>query len=115
MYVSKNNKRWHNTLRSNALLLGMIPLNYEKYNNSSSVAIFLDSSSYIVVGASTSITGFVVDNAGWSELLTLWIIAIIVAIVSIRISILNKQSDLQTTQKIIYRNSALSQILYIPF
>ena len=58
---------------SNTILLGSIPMKFAKYNKTSSVAGFLDFSSYVAAGLSASLTGLIVDRFGWNGVLVLWI------------------------------------------
>lgn len=63
---------------ANTLLLGVVPMNFAKYNKVSSVAGALDFCSYIAAGFAASITGFIVDLFGWGGVLTFWMIAAII-------------------------------------
>jgi OPA family glycerol-3-phosphate transporter-like MFS transporter len=62
----------------NTLLLGVLPLGFAKENKVSSVAGFLDFSSYLAAGAAAVLTGFLADRYGWNSVLFLWIGATVV-------------------------------------
>ena len=68
---------------SNTILLGSIPMSYAKYNKTSSVAGFLDFSSYLAAGLSTILTGFIIDLFGWNGVLIFWIVAAMIGVVSL--------------------------------
>jgi OPA family glycerol-3-phosphate transporter-like MFS transporter len=57
----------------NTLLLGVLPLGFAKENKVSSVAGFLDFSSYLAAGFAAVLTGFLADRFGWNSVLFLWI------------------------------------------
>lgn len=58
---------------SNTILLGSIPMKFAKYNKTSSVAGFLDFTSYLAAGLTAPLTGLIVDRFGWNGVLILWI------------------------------------------
>ena len=62
----------------NTLLLGVLPLGFAKQNKVSSVAGFLDFSSYLAAGFAAVLTGFLADRYGWNSVLFLWIGATVV-------------------------------------
>lgn len=67
----------------NVLLLANIPLRFSKHKSTSTVAGFLDFSSYIGSALASAITGIVSSNSGWSKIILLWEILAIVGMVSI--------------------------------
>lgn len=67
---------------ANNLLLGVVPMNYIKFNKVSTIAGFLNFCSYLAAGIATATTGGIVDKYGWNGVLLLWIsICIVGAIV----------------------------------
>jgi sugar phosphate permease len=59
---------------ANTLLLGIIPLNYDRYDKVSSAAGFLDFCSYVGAATASFITGIVIDNFGWRYVVICWIL-----------------------------------------
>ncbi|MBF9018645.1 MULTISPECIES: MFS transporter [unclassified Oceanispirochaeta] len=57
---------------ANTLLLGVIPMNYARIGAVSTIAGFLDFSSYLAAGAASVITGLVVQTFGWNSMLLIW-------------------------------------------
>lgn len=68
---------------ANTLLLGVIPMNFAKYNRVSSVAGFLDFCAYLAAGFAAAITGLIVDSVGWEGVLKFWIIITITASIAL--------------------------------
>lgn len=66
----------------NVLLLANIPLRFTKYNTTSTVAGFLDFSSYIGSALGNIFTGILASNFGWKRIILLWGILSIVGIIS---------------------------------
>lgn len=66
---------------ANTILLGVIPLNYAKYNRTSAVAGFLDFNSYMAAGVTALITGVIVQSVGWNGVLIFWVVMMLFAIV----------------------------------
>ena len=60
---------------ANSLLLGVIPMNFAKIGAVSTVAGFLDFSSYLAAGAASVITGLTVQYLGWNAMLLFWCLA----------------------------------------
>lgn len=58
---------------ANNLLLGVVPMNYIKFNKVSTIAGFLNFCSYLAAGIATATTGGIVDKYGWNGVLLLWI------------------------------------------
>ena len=71
---------------TNSMLLTIIPLNFVKNGRVSSVAGFLDFSSYIGAGLSGILTGLISDSWGWNGVIIVWVGAIVVGTVSILIA-----------------------------
>ena len=71
---------------TNSMLMTIIPLNFAKKGRVSSVAGFLDFSSYIGAGLSGVLTGFVSDLLNWNGVIIVWIGAILIGIISILIA-----------------------------
>lgn len=71
---------------TNSMLLTIIPLSFTKKGRVSSVAGFLDFSSYIGAGLSGVLTGLVSDLWSWNGVIIVWIGAIIIGTVSILIA-----------------------------
>ncbi len=71
---------------TNSMLMTIIPLNFAKRGRVSSVAGFLDFSSYIGAGLSGVLTGFVSDLWNWNGVIIVWIGAILIGIISILIA-----------------------------
>lgn len=72
---------------ANTMLLGVIPMNFAKYNKTSSVAGFLDFfCSYLAAGFAAFITGAIVDNVGWNGVMIFWIVCSVVGIFALLIS-----------------------------
>jgi len=74
---------------SNTVLLGVIPLAYKKYDRTSSVAGFLDFSSYLAAGIFALVSGILVANLGWNLIFIFWIAMAILGGISILWSIKN--------------------------
>lgn len=72
---------------ANTMLLGVLPMNFSKYNKVSSVAGFLDFSSYAAAGCAASLTGLIVDTSGWDGVVVFWTVITLLGIVSLLISI----------------------------
>lgn len=85
---------------ANALLLGVIPMNFAKYNKVSSVAGFLDFCSYMASGCATAITGLIVDASGWTGVLVMWIIVAFIGVISIIISWKTERQEMQDNIKL---------------
>lgn len=71
---------------ANTLLLGVIPMNFAKYNKVSSIAGALDFCSYIAAGFAASITGFIVDSFGWGSVLSFWVVVTILGSIALVVS-----------------------------
>lgn len=71
---------------ANTMLLGVIPMNFAKYNKTSSVAGFLDFCSYLAAGFAAFVTGTIVDNVGWNGVMIFWIVCSVVGIFALLIS-----------------------------
>lgn len=71
---------------ANTLLLGVIPMNYAKYNKVSSIAGFLDFCSYLASGFASFITGLIVTKNGWNMVMYIWAIVAVIGIISLIIS-----------------------------
>jgi len=78
---------------ANTLLLGVIPMNFAKYNKVSSIAGFLDFCSYLAAGCTASITGLIVDKLGWSGVLSVWIVSCAIGIISLVFSWKSEEKD----------------------
>lgn len=68
---------------ANTILLTIIPLNFEKYKRVSTVAGFLDFSSYLGAAAAGVLTGSIVDHFGWEYVVLCWIGLAILAVICI--------------------------------
>ncbi len=68
---------------ANTMLLGVIPMNFARYNKASSVAGFLDFCSYVAAGFAALITGVIVDKIGWNGVMIFWVICAIVGIIAL--------------------------------
>jgi len=68
---------------TNTLLLSVIPMGFASYNKTSSVAGFLDFSSYIGAGLSGVVIGAISDHWGWDGILFIWIFMALIGIISI--------------------------------
>lgn len=80
---------------SNTLLLGVIPLTYAKYGRVSSVAGFLDFTSYLAAGAGASLTGLIVDTKGWTGVLVFWGASAAVGVISLVIHSISERPETQ--------------------
>jgi OPA family glycerol-3-phosphate transporter-like MFS transporter len=78
---------------SNAILLGIIPLTYKKYNKTSSVAGLLDFASYVGAGLFTFVCGIVVSKYSWTYIVLFWISILMLATLMIYIN-LKKDKEL---------------------
>ncbi|MGC8717175.1 MAG: MFS transporter [bacterium] len=67
----------------NVLLLANIPLRFARYNSTSTVAGFLDFSSYVGSALASVITGIVSTRFGWQKIILLWGILSAVGILSV--------------------------------
>lgn len=68
---------------ANSLLLGIVPMNFARYNKVSAVAGLLDFASYMISGFAATITGFIVDFSGWGGIILFWIIAAIIGTIAL--------------------------------
>lgn len=68
---------------ANAILLGVIPMKFDKYNKVSAIAGTLDFCSYFISGIATLITGLVVDIFGWSGVMYFWIAVTLIGTTSL--------------------------------
>lgn len=66
---------------ANTLLLTIVPLNFTKYNRVSSIAGFLDFSSYIGSVLSGIFTGYISDTFGWGTMVLSWVILALIGAV----------------------------------
>jgi len=82
----------------NTLLLGVVPMNYAKYNKASSVAGFLDFSSYMAAGLIAGVTGIIVKNYGWIGILVVWGVFIFAGIFAMILSIRYDKISLENNQ-----------------
>ncbi|MBC7319684.1 MFS transporter [bacterium] len=71
---------------ANTLLLANIPLRFSRYNGASTVAGFLDFSSYIGSASASIITGLVSTKFGWNMIMLLWGLLSLVGILSTYLS-----------------------------
>jgi sugar phosphate permease len=71
---------------ANALLLGVIPMKFIKYNKVSAIAGTLDFCSYFVSGLAASVTGIIVDLFGWSGVMVFWMIVTVIGTFSLVLS-----------------------------
>ncbi len=71
---------------ANALLLANIPLRFTRYNSASTVAGFLDFSSYIGSASASIITGIVSTRFSWRIIMLLWGLLSLGGILSIYLS-----------------------------
>jgi OPA family glycerol-3-phosphate transporter-like MFS transporter len=71
---------------ANTLLLGVIPMNFAKYNKASTIAGFLDFCSYVAAGFAAFITGSIVDRVGWGGVMIFWIVCSMVGILALLFS-----------------------------
>lgn len=71
---------------ANALLLANIPLRFARYNSASTVAGFLDFSSYIGSASASIITGVVSTKFSWRVIMLLWGLLSLGGILSIYLS-----------------------------
>lgn len=79
---------------ANTLLLTIIPIKYaKKYNKVSSVAGFLDFSSYMGATAAGVLTGVILDYAGWKYVIMSWIAMALLGIVFIYSARNRKESN----------------------
>jgi len=56
----------------NTLLLGVVPLQFERYGRSSSVSGLLNFLAYMASGIASAFTGWMVDLSGWQGVLVSW-------------------------------------------
>lgn len=68
---------------SNAILLGIIPMKFDKYNKVSAIAGTLDFCSYFISGFAALITGSIVDLIGWSGVLIFWIAVTVIGTIAL--------------------------------
>ncbi|MCM8901783.1 MFS transporter [Caldicoprobacter algeriensis] len=65
---------------ANTLLLSVIPMGLTKYNKTSSVAGFLDFSSYMGAGMAGCIIGGISEHLGWNGVVIIWLSTALLAI-----------------------------------
>lgn len=68
---------------AHTLLVGAIPMRFDKYNKVSSIAGFLDFSTYAAAGLATYITGLIVERLGWDTILIIWVVVTIIGTASL--------------------------------
>jgi sugar phosphate permease len=68
---------------ANVLLLANIPLRFARYGNASTVAGFLDFSSYVGSALAGIFTGIIATNFGWRDVVLLWGILSAIGVLSI--------------------------------
>jgi len=68
---------------ANVLLLANIPLRFARYGNASTVAGFLDFSSYVGSALAGIFTGIIATNSGWRDVVLLWGILSAIGVLSI--------------------------------
>jgi len=78
---------------ANTLLLANIPLRFAKYNSASTVAGFLDFSSYIGSASASIITGIISTRFNWKTIMLLWGLLSLGGIISIYLSQRRKDYD----------------------
>ncbi len=78
---------------ANTILLGVVPMNYARYDKASSVAGFLDFSSYMAAGLAAGITGLLVDTFGWGGVIIMWGCCILIGIGALLINIRYDKMD----------------------
>lgn len=71
---------------ADALLFGVIPLHFAKYNKVSGVAGFLDFCSYMGVGLAGFLTGLISSNFGWRSIIILWALLTLIGMISMGIA-----------------------------
>ncbi len=57
----------------NTLLLGVVPIQFERYGRSASISGLLNFLAYMASGFASSFTGWLVDGAGWNGVLVSWV------------------------------------------
>lgn len=82
---------------ANAILLGIIPMKFDKYNKVSAIAGTLDFCSYLVSGFSASITGLIVDLFDWSGVMFFWIAVTVIGTISLAFSHLSENGTILKT------------------
>ncbi len=91
---------------TNTILLSVVPMGYARYNLVSSVAGFLDFSSYLAAGAAAAVTGLIVDKFGWQMVFIAWILISAIGILSaalhwyLQLQRLTNQADSQTRRSL---------------
>lgn len=78
---------------ANTLLLANIPLRFARYNSASTVAGFLDFSSYIGSALASIITGIISTRLSWKAIMLLWGLLSLGGIISIYLSQRRKDDD----------------------
>ena len=68
---------------ANTLLLSVIPMDYAKYNKTSTVAGFLNFSCYMGAGISGVLIGAISDYWGWNGILIIWILMAVLGVIMI--------------------------------
>jgi sugar phosphate permease len=86
---------------ANTILLGIVPMKFDKYNKVSAIAGTLDFCSYFISGFTTLITGFIVDKFEWNGVMFFWIAVIIIGCISLVLNhLLDKGVALNTDEKV---------------
>lgn len=88
----------------NTMLLGVIPMNFAKYNKVSSVAGFLDFCSYLASGFSAFFTGIIVKHYGWFSIIVIWLA---VACIGMIVLIISWKTDKDHTTMNIEENTSV--------
>lgn len=68
---------------ANTILLTIIPFTYDEYNRVSTVAGFLDFSSYLGAAASGLMSGIIADKIGWRYVVLAWVLFSIFGVICI--------------------------------
>lgn len=68
---------------TDTILLTIIPLSFGKYNRVSTVAGFLDFSSYLGAAAAGVLMGSIIDHLGWRYVVLCWIVLALVGVICI--------------------------------
>jgi sugar phosphate permease len=86
---------------ANAILLGLVPMKFDKYNKVSAIAGTLDFCSYFISGFAALITGLIVDLSGWSGVMFFWIAVTVIGSISLIFSHVIENGVITKTENII--------------
>ena len=87
----------------NTLLVGIVPMQFERYGRSSSISGLLNFLAYMAAGFASAFTGWLVDTAGWNGVLVSWVLLAAIGMAALvvheRTSVKNADARPETRQK----------------